>query len=395
MTDRPELAGVVIRPAARGDYPAVQELFAAHLVGLGYEPDPALDADMVDVAGFYQGAGSAFLVATDPGGGLVGMGGVRGGEIRRVHVRAGERGRGLGRALVLELIRQARSGAGDGVRAVIATANDPMRRTFEACGLFGTGTAPVHPKMAHCESLELQWPPDLARPVAVVTGGSRNLGRHLVERLAATHNVAFTWRQGREGAAAVAAAARAAGGWAVGLAADVTAPRNLRFLANWVAVVAGRCGVLIHNASRYSLQPLDAVDEATWRAELDSTVTAAFWAYRAFAGQLQSHPRARMILIGDSAAGQVRGIVHSPGYYVGKQGVLLLTRSIAAHWRGTGATCNCVSPGVLPNSVDLDRPGMAVNVQLAEVGGVVDFLLSPAADAVSGAHIVASRGWNV
>ncbi len=100
-------------------------------------------------------------------------------------------------------------------------------------------------------------------------------------------------------------------------------------------------------------------------------------------------------MIGDSAADKVKGYAKSLGYYIGKHGVLLVTKAVASRWRAKSATCNCVSPGVLPNSIDLDQPNMKVNVQFADLAGIIRFLLSPAGDAINGANIQASRGWNV
>jgi 3-oxoacyl-[acyl-carrier protein] reductase len=395
MSAPPDLPEIVLRSAGPEDRDPLRELFAEHLAALGYAPDAALDADMDDAPAHYQGTGNAFRVAVAPDRRLIAMGGVRQGELRRLYVRPEYRGRGVIRAVVLDLLRTPSPDLAPGWRAVVARDNLPMRQALLACGFQGTGVAPESPPAPQGEVFELPLPRDRSRPAAVVTGGSRNLGRHLVERLAARYNVVFCWRRDVEAAQATRETVRRQGGWAVGARCDVTRRGGVEFLAELTQVVAGPCQVLIHNAGHYSLAPLTAISEATWREELDSTVGAAFWAFRAFDAQLRSHPRSRMIVIGDSAAGQLRAVAHSPGYYVGKHGVLTVARSIAAHWQRTGATCNCVSPGVLPSSIDLDRPRMAVNVQFDEIGGIVDFLVSPAADAINGAHLVASRGWNV
>jgi len=162
-----------------------------------------------------------------------------------------------------------------------------------------------------------------------------------------------------------------------------------------VELIAGPCQTLIHSTGMFSLQPLAEMTPEIWRDELDSTVTAGFHLWRAFGPQLTAHPRSRVVFIGDSAAEQLRARRHSTAYYVGKHGLVLLARTIASERQQTGLTCNVVSPGVLPNSIDLDQPGIKTNVEFAEIASIVDFLLSPAADAVSGSHLIASRGWNV
>jgi 3-oxoacyl-[acyl-carrier protein] reductase len=228
-----------------------------------------------------------------------------------------------------------------------------------------------------------------------ITGGSRGLGRELVRHFASRHNVVFGWRRSEADAQALAGEVAARGDWALPIQLDVRESEELGRAARLVAEAAGPCQTLIHTTGTFSLKRLSEMDAATWRDELDSTVTAGFFAWRAFADQLKTHPRSRVIFIGDSAAEQLRARRESTAYYVGKHGLVLLARTIASEHQQTGLTCNVVSPGVLPNSIDLDQPGMSANVQFAELAGVIDFLLSPAADAISGSHIVASRGWNV
>ena len=143
------------------------------------------------------------------------------------------------------------------------------------------------------------------------------------------------------------------------------------------------------------MKPLDEIDVGTWDLEIDSTVNAAFYLWRAFSSQVLSSERGRVIFIGDSAAEHLRAKVQSTGYYVGKHGLVLLARTIASQHQSAGFTCNVVSPGVLPNSDDLHEANLKVNVGFDDIASIVEFLLSGSSDSVSGSNVVASRGWNV
>jgi len=384
-----------IRAATTADREVVQSLFEDHLASLGYAPDAELDADMADFTTSYTGTGNTFLLALDAHEQPVGMGGIRGGEIRRVYIRPASRGQGTARALVLQLLQAAIGGGQADFRAIIARHNDYMRQVFQACGFVPTGLTPDHLKMRDCEILVLARPRDRHRPVMVITGGSRGLGRQLVAHFAPRCNVVFGWWNSTEAALALAHDQAAQGHWAWPVRCDVRDGQRVAFLAALVNALAGPCQSLIHTTGTFSLQSLDKMTAAIWREELDSTVTAGFHAWQAFAPQLRAHDRSRVIFIGDSAAEQLRARRHSPAYYIGKHGLVLLARTIANDHQQTGLTCNVVSPGVLPNSVDLDQPGMKANVGFDEIAGVIDFLVSPAADAVSGSNLIASRGWNV
>lgn len=234
-----------------------------------------------------------------------------------------------------------------------------------------------------------------SRPTMVVTGGSRGLGRQLVKRFSKDYNVIYGWLNSSEDAGSLFEEEQARGNWVLPFRCDVTDPEQVKTMAVAVKEWTGDCQALIHTTGHFSMKPLDEVGAETWRLEMDSTVNAGFFAWRAFSSQLKSHGRSRAVFIGDSAAEQVRARPESTGYYIGKHGLVILARTIARDNQMTGLTCNVVSPGVLPNSIDLDEPGMKVNVGYEEVAAVVEFLLSPGADAVSGSNIVASRGWNV
>lgn len=391
----PQLHTFRFRPAVPADQECVQSLFREHLHSLGYSPDAELDADMVDFVAGYGGAGDALLLVLDNQDQPVGMGGMRGGEIRRIYIRPASRGRGAARSLVLHLLQGGIAHGQAEFRAVISRHNDYMRQVFQACGFLPTGLTPDHLKMRDCELLLLALPRHRQRPVLLITGGSRGLGRQLVQHFAPRCNIVFGWWNSAAEALALAHEQAAHGHWAWPARCDVRDAARVAFLAALVQTVAGPCQHLIHTAGTFSLQSLKDMDAATWREELDTTVTAAFHAWRAFAPQLLLHPRARVIFIGDSAAEQLRARKVSTAYYIGKHGLILLARTIAQEHQQSGLTCNVVSPGVLPNSIDLDQPGMKANVSFEEVAGAVEFLLSPAADAVSGSHLVASRGWNV
>ncbi len=377
------------------DADAVRRLFEEHLASLGSAPDAELDADMADFTASHAGDANAFLLAVDSDQRLVGTGEVRDGEIRHIFVQPDFRGRGVARSLVRQLLRAASAVGQQDFRALLSRHNEYLRPVFQACGFLPTGLTPDHPKLRDYEILRLTRPQNCSWPVVVITGGSRGLGRKLVQHFAPDYNVVFGWWQSEAAALELAREQAALGHWVLPLRCDARDWKRMEFFADLAHAVAGPCQTLIHTTGTFSLKPLDEIDPATWQEELDSTVTAGFHGWRAFTGQLKSHPRSRVVFIGDSAAEQLRARRHSTAYYIGKHGLVLLARAIANEHQQSGLTCNVVSPGVLPNSIDLDQPGMKANVGFEEIAGVIDFLLSPAADAVSGSHLIASRGWNV
>ncbi|MEM7675918.1 MAG: SDR family oxidoreductase, partial [Myxococcota bacterium] len=112
---------------------------------------------------------------------------------------------------------------------------------------------------------------------------------------------------------------------------------------------------------------------------------------------LRESERPRVINIGDSAADRIEARVLATPYHIAKIGVNILTRSFAKSLKDEKVTINMVSPGFLENSVGSpgerlpnDRPS-----SFEDMTGAIRYLLSPAADRVSGANIVVSDGWNL
>jgi len=104
-----------------------------------------------------------------------------------------------------------------------------------------------------------------------------------------------------------------------------------------------------------------------------------------------------VINIGDSGADRVIARVQATPYHIAKLGVHVLTRSYAKLYAPDRITVNQISPGFLENSVG--EPGSPVPAgrlgNFADILGALDYLLSPAADYVTGTNIVISGGWNL
>jgi L-amino acid N-acyltransferase YncA len=138
-----------IRAANRSDAPAVLRLFARLLATLGAQPNVELDSDMADFPAGYTGNGR-FIVAVHPADGLVGMAGLRQGEIRRLFVAEAWRGRHIARQLITDLLRTGPWPDDRPLTAIVGRENHASRRVFEACGFVCTGRTPAHPQMQHC-----------------------------------------------------------------------------------------------------------------------------------------------------------------------------------------------------------------------------------------------------
>jgi NAD(P)-dependent dehydrogenase (short-subunit alcohol dehydrogenase family) len=185
------------------------------------------------------------------------------------------------------------------------------------------------------------------RPVAVVTGANRGIGREVVRQLAAAGFVAVL---GARDEARGRAAAEELGGSAAGVvpcALDVADDASVRAAAARVAAELGRCDALVNNAAidydtdaRATTVDLDRV-----RRAMETNLFGAWRAALAFVPLLRRSPHPRLVNV-SSGAGSISEMgAGTPAYSVSKAALNALTRILAAELRADGALVNAVCPG--------------------------------------------------
>lgn len=119
-------------------------------------PDAELDADMTNYMEVYHGVANGFFVAEHDTAGVVGMGGVANGIIRRLFVLEKWRGHGIARALLERLITLHHAASVRPLCAMVAGWNLPALRLFQSYGFKPTGQFPQGSKMCGCEILSFE-----------------------------------------------------------------------------------------------------------------------------------------------------------------------------------------------------------------------------------------------
>ena len=247
----------------------------------------------------------------------------------------------------------------------------------------------------------------LSNRVAIVTGGSRGLGRAEAEALAA------------EGAAVVVAAAKSIGEAdkvvrdlqgkgcrAVSVQADVTQSAGVQTLVETALKVFGRLDILVNNAGTTGPQynkPLVDMPEELWDFMIGSHLRSAFLCIKYAAPHMVKQGWGRIINT-SSVHGRVGGRPTLGHYGAAKAGVVALTMTAARELGPKGITANVVAPGFigtetlrgilapatlekLSQQIPLGRIG-----EPPEVGKVVAFLASEAASYLNGVVLDISGG---
>lgn len=194
---------------------------------------------------------------------------------------------------------------------------------------------------------------DVSGKAALVTGGTRGIGRGIALALAqAGANVVTCGRTGGEHADALARELKETGGDHAVVQADVADPVAVgQLIAECRSRYAG-LDIVVSNAGVISHVPFSQLTLEQWREVIDSNLTGAFLVTQAALPLLR--PGASVIYVGSRAA--QAGIPQRSHYTAAKAGLVGLTRSLARELGGQGIRVNVVAPGVIDTDVERKLP---------------------------------------
>jgi NAD(P)-dependent dehydrogenase (short-subunit alcohol dehydrogenase family) len=234
---------------------------------------------------------------------------------------------------------------------------------------------------------------DLEGLSALVTGATSGIGRAAAEELG-RHGAEIVVH-GRDAGRgfAVAGAVTAAGGKARFVAADLTDPAQVDYLAEQ----AGPVDVLVNNAGFSWFGPTAELDVATFDRLFAANVRAAYFLVAALGPKMAARGSGSIISTG-SMAGQI-GLAGGAAYSATKATLAAMTRSWAAEFSPSGVRVNAVAGPVLTSGAAPDRIEtlgattlLARAAQPGEIASVIAFLASPKASYITGAVIAADGG---
>jgi NAD(P)-dependent dehydrogenase (short-subunit alcohol dehydrogenase family) len=241
--------------------------------------------------------------------------------------------------------------------------------------------------------------------VALVTGGTKGLGRAMADALAsAGATVALTGRSIDSAEAVARELAGAEGVKTLGLAADVAKSGEVKAMVDRVLDVFGRLDILVNNAGINIRRPIEELEEAEWDRVIATNLTGPWLCCRAAAAPMRKQKWGRVINV-SSTLGQV-GLADRTPYCSSKGGLTLMTRTLALEWAKDGINVNALCPGPFATEINrplLDNPelsaAMAAKVPQGrwadpvELGPVAVFLASEASSFVTGATILVDGGY--
>jgi 3-oxoacyl-[acyl-carrier protein] reductase len=233
--------------------------------------------------------------------------------------------------------------------------------------------------------------------VALVTGGSRGIGRACVLALAeAGAAVAVGYSANAEAAEEVAALIRSAGGASVTLGADLADPATPGVLVERTLTELGSIDIVVNNAGITRDNLAVRISDADWDAVLAVDLSAAFRICRAALRPMLRRRAGRIINIASIA-----GVIGNPGqanYSAAKAGLIGLTKALCREVGSRGITVNAVAPGFIATDMTAGLAGDTLAAATAavplgrlgtveEVAAAVRFLALPEAAYITG-HVL-------
>ena len=180
--------------------------------------------------------------------------------------------------------------------------------------------------------------------VAIVTGGSRGIGRAVVELLAELGaHVVVNYLQGQKAAEATVTAARGRGVEAISFQADVANPLEAQRLIDTTCEHFKRIDILVCNAGIWIGAPVEQMTEESWDRTIDINLKGTWAVCRAVVPQMKEQRSGKIVIV-TSTAGQ-RGEANYSNYAASKGGQIAFTKSLSEELARWGINVNAVAPG--------------------------------------------------
>ena len=233
--------------------------------------------------------------------------------------------------------------------------------------------------------------------VALVTGGSRGIGRATATALAqAGCDVVVNYLQAEDSARDVVKAIEQAGQRGLAIQADVSAEKDVVRLMAAIETAFGRVDILVNNAGINPSKPLAELSPRDWHSVVDQNLTSAFLVSQAVIPGMRERQWGRIVML-SSIAAQTGGVV-GPHYAASKAGLIGLAHSYASLLAKEGITSNAIAPALIDTDMirgnDKIKPSLLPVNRFGTADEVAQAVLFLAQNAyITGQTLSINGGW--
>jgi 3-oxoacyl-[acyl-carrier protein] reductase len=196
---------------------------------------------------------------------------------------------------------------------------------------------------------------DLSGKTALVTGGSRGIGRAIVTRLAAQGaDVAFTYLGNEAAAKETTTAVQGLGRTGLAIQGDARESEAAEATVKAALEALGKLDILVNNAGITRDDLIMRMSPENWRDVLETNLFGAFWMTKAVTRPMLKARGGRIINI-SSVSGQA-GQTGQANYSAAKAGIIGLTKATARELASRAITVNAIAPGFVLTELTQDLP---------------------------------------
>ena len=238
--------------------------------------------------------------------------------------------------------------------------------------------------------------------VALITGSSTGIGRHLIEVFAEAGARVIVTSRSVEVAAEVARTLDQQGFEAVGIDLEVGSVESISRAFRRIRNSFGRVDVLVNNAGTFNRKPSVDVTEEDWDTVVDTYLKGTFFCCQEAGRMMLAQHSGKIINIASQMA--FNALPGRAAYCSAKAGVVHLTRALGLEWAKNGMTVNCIAPTFTVvrdepvaesafRQFILDHIPMGRMAHPRDIAGAALFLASSASDFITGQTIAVDGGW--
>ncbi len=237
---------------------------------------------------------------------------------------------------------------------------------------------------------------------ALVTGGTRGIGRAIVEALAtAGAAVGFTYKSSAQAADELVATLKASGATVAGFQSDASSPAEAATVVELAIKTFGKIDILVNNAGITKDGLLMRMSEEDWDRVITTNLKSVFAMTKAVCRPMMGQRAGKIINI--SSIVGLTGNAGQANYAASKAGILGFTKSVAKELASRNIQVNAIAPGYVDTDMTraltaeqtkalVDLIPLKRTAKPSDIAGAVVFLASPAADYVTGQVLAVDGG---